>query len=115
LQKADGSFVINHLHTFDHPSTYEVVKRKGRPYYLREHSDERDLGEKLNPHVNFIPNMPFGLVIKVNPALGFSFLDMPMDKIRALSIRHSVVLLQGFALVNDEDFVKKSAEMGEVM
>ena len=114
MQKADGSFEINHVHKFD-SSKYEVVTRYGRPYYLREPTPELDFGEKINPHVSFIPNIPYGLIIKADPAAGLSFRDLPMQKIRALSIRHSVVLMQGFSLVDEEEFVKVSEGMGEVM
>jgi len=91
------------------------VTRYGRPYYLREPIPELDFGEKVNPHVSFIPNVPYGLIIKADPAAGLSFRDLPMQKIRALSIRHSVVLIQGFSLVDEEEFVKVSDGMGEVI
>lgn len=114
MLKADGSFSVDHYRSFD-PSTYEVVYRFGRPYYLRELSAESDLGENINSRITFLPNVPFGLTIKADVEAGLSFNDLPMDKIRALSSRHSLLLLQGFSPVGEEDFIKKSKAMGEVV
>lgn len=114
MLKADGSFIVNHYRSFD-PSTYEVAYRFGRPYYLRELSPESDFGEKINSQITFTPNVPFGLIVKADPEAGLSFSDLPMDKIRTLSSRHSVLLLQGFSAVNETDFVIQSEKMGEVV
>lgn len=114
MQKVDGSFTVGHLSSFD-PSTYEIVHRYGRPYFIREPSAERDLGEKLNAQVQILPNIPFGLTITVDPTANLSLNDLPMDKMRALSSRHSVLVLQGFTSVNEEDLINKCTEMGEVV
>lgn len=37
MMKTDGSYVVDHFHSF-YPQSYEVVHRYGRPYYLRERS-----------------------------------------------------------------------------
>ena len=114
MEKANGSLVTGHFSSFD-PSTYDVVYRDGRPYYLREHSEERDFGERINANVEFILNYPFGLTIKADPTAELSFNELPMDKIRKLSLRHSAVLLRGFKQVSIDDFRKKAREMGDVM
>lgn len=113
MQKANGSLVVDQLHTFN-SSKYEIVHRNGRPYYIREPTEDLDLGDKINPHITITPHVPFGLVIKADPTAGLSFNDLPMQKVRALGITHSLVLLQGFASINEEDFVSKSKTMGEV-
>ncbi|TFK63470.1 Clavaminate synthase-like protein [Pluteus cervinus] len=115
LEKVDGSLAVGHLSSFGDPSSYEVVYRDGAPYYLREMSDDRDLGEKINAHVTFERLFPFGLAIVADPQANLSFNDLPMKKIRALSLRYSVVLFRGFSQVNRDELIQKSSELGTIV
>ncbi|KAF8886932.1 Pyoverdine/dityrosine biosynthesis protein-domain-containing protein [Infundibulicybe gibba] len=114
IERGDGSLSLGHLSSFD-PSTYEIVHRYGRPYYLREHSSARDLGVKINPHITFARHFPFGLVIEAEPSANISFNDLPMDNIRTLANQYSFVLLRGFSSVDRDDFTQKSEEFGEIV
>ncbi|KAF8886930.1 Pyoverdine/dityrosine biosynthesis protein-domain-containing protein [Infundibulicybe gibba] len=114
IEREDGSLSIGHFSSFD-PSTYEIVHRNGRPYYLREHSSARDLGPEINPHVTFTRNFPFGLILTADPGSNLSFNDLPMRKIRILTNRYSFVLLRGFGAANREEFTQKTDEFGEIV
>ena len=108
---ADGSLKVGHHRSFESHQC-EVVHRFGRPYYIQE---SYSLGDKFTPHVTFTRNFPFGVIIEADPAARLSFNDLPMDRVRELSTRNSIVLLRGFYQVDREDFVKKCAEMGNIL
>ncbi|KAG8951753.1 hypothetical protein FRC03_012393 [Tulasnella sp. 419] len=66
--------------------------------------------------VNFERLYPFGLKI-IAPASEekLEFANVPMDKVRRLCIKHSLVLFSGFKSVDKPGFIQKSKEMGTIM
>jgi hypothetical protein len=113
-EEIDGTLTVAPLHTFD-PSSYKIVHRYGRPYYLRGLSEDDDLGHRINSHVSFIRHYPFGMMVKVDPAANLSLDDLPMDKVRTLALRYSVLLFRGFAESDRECFRRLARGLGEVV
>ncbi|KAF8579389.1 Clavaminate synthase-like protein [Ramaria rubella] len=113
-EELDGKLTMAQLHTFE-SSSYDIVHRYGRPYYLRARSPDHDLGDRINPHVTFIHNYPFGMVVKVDPAANLSLDDLPMKNVRALALRYSVLLFRGFVESDRECFRRMAKGLGEVV
>ncbi|KIJ42544.1 hypothetical protein M422DRAFT_170957 [Sphaerobolus stellatus SS14] len=113
-EEIDGTLTVAQFHAFD-SSSYDIVHRHGRPYYLRARSEDYDLGDHINPHVSFVRNYPFGMVVKVDPAANLSLDDLPGDKVRALALRYSVLLFRGFLESDRECFRRLARGLGQVV
>jgi len=113
-EEIDGTLTVAQLHAFD-PSSYDIVHRYGRPYYLRARSEDYDLGDRINPHASFVRNYPFGMVVKVDPAANLSLDDLPGDKVRALALRYSVLLFRGLVEPDRECFRRLARGLGQVV
>ena len=58
---------------------------------------------------------PYGLLIRPVPGATISWNDVPMEKMRDLAARYSLVLARGFSPVEKDEFRVKSREMGNVL
>lgn len=65
--------------------------------------------------VEFEGLFPFGLLIRPSGGSAVSWTEVPMDKLRSLSTRYSLVILRGFDGVNQSQYIEKAREMGEVL
>ncbi|KAG8927084.1 hypothetical protein FRC02_008475 [Tulasnella sp. 418] len=113
-EKADGTTVVAQVSLFD-DERHELVYRYGRPYLIREKDEDMKWGDYFDG-VNFERLYPFGLKI-IAPASEekLEFAKVPMDKVRRLCIKHSLVLFSGFKSVDKPGFIQKSKEMGTIM
>jgi hypothetical protein len=64
--------------------------------------------------VTFDRMLPFGLLIRPAPGTTISWGDVPMDKIRTLVSRYSLVLARGFGPLEEEEYCQKAREMGTI-
>jgi hypothetical protein len=109
--KLDGSIAVQHNHTVDE-STHELVYRYGRPYFWRETDPAMRWGDAMD--VTFDHMFPFGLLIRPAPGTTISWSDVPMDKMRALASRYSLILARGFEPVEKHEYRRQANEMGTV-
>ena len=106
----DGSWTTGHAEDFY--NTHDLICRDGRPYYFREKSDLYDWGDLK---VEFEHLYPCGLIIR--PVEGHpSARDIPMQKVRQLSVGMSPVVLRGFSDTREEAlYTEKAHEAGKVL
>lgn len=109
--KHDGSVAIQHTSTVD-PKTHELVYRYGRPYFWRESDAAMQWGENLP--VIFETLHPFGLLVRPVEPNSISWEDVPMEKVRSLATRYSLIIFRGFRGVSKELYSQKARQMGEV-
>jgi hypothetical protein len=107
--KLDGSIAVQHNETVDE-STHELVHRYGRPYFWREIEPAMRWGDAVE--VTFDHMFPFGLLVRPAPRTTISWSDVPMDKMRVLASRYSLVLARGFDPVEKNEYRWKANVMG---
>ena len=58
---------------------------------------------------------PYGLLIRPVPGAIISWNDVPMDKMRDLSSRYSLILPRGFGAVEKDKYRVKARDMGTIL
>ncbi|KAF8320660.1 hypothetical protein DL93DRAFT_2224393 [Clavulina sp. PMI_390] len=111
VMKKDGSFMIQHHATVDR-ATHMLVKRNGLPYYWRESDPAMDWGDIK---VTFEPLFPYGLIIRPQEGLNLSWAQIPMEKLRDLARRWSLILARGFSPVNKDEYRSSASRFGPIM
>lgn len=64
--------------------------------------------------VSFETLHPFGLLVRPSDNHVISWKDVPMDKVRSLATRYSLVIFRGFGNVGKDLYAEKAREMGSV-
>lgn len=113
----DGSISVQHRYSVD-PRSHELVHRYGRPYFYRELDPAMKWDQDLEKgkSVEFEGLSPFGLLIRPSAcSAAVSWMDVPMEKLRSLATRYSLVILRGFGGASQPEYVEKARQMGEVL
>lgn len=112
LCKLDGSFIaLKRANLENWPRPVEPVYSHGRLYCYRESSDLYNWG---SVSATFDHLYPCGLrITALQPASQYVW--VPMNKLRKLAELTSPVILRGFqGADNEETFISKAGEMGEI-
>lgn len=62
----------------------------------------------------FEPLHPFGLLVRPAEPNSISWEDVPMEKVRSLATRYSLIIFRGFQGVSKDAYSQKARQMGEV-
>ncbi|KAL8641518.1 MAG: hypothetical protein Q9228_001681 [Teloschistes exilis] len=113
IRAIDGSITMGHAASVPALTHDLIFDREGRPSYFRERSD---LFDWPGMDVDFNYLYPTGIIITPrDPKSRYSFHDVHMQKVRALSEACSPVVLRGFTDTTDEQvFEAKAHECGTV-
>ncbi|KAJ2973456.1 hypothetical protein NQ176_g6600 [Zarea fungicola] len=111
VRAVNGTTTMSHLGAVNH-ETHELIIEHGRPAYFRERSS---LFDWPGMDVNFRYLYPTGIMISAKEEhQKYSIKDVSMQKLRALAIQCSPVILRGFKDAADEEsFVSSARCLGE--
>ncbi|KAF8322303.1 hypothetical protein DL93DRAFT_2223886 [Clavulina sp. PMI_390] len=110
IMARNGSLMIQHNSTVDR-TTHELVARYGRPYYWREIDPAMNWGGS----VTFEPLFPFGLLVRPTNGTKVSWSDVPMEKMRDLASRWSLILARGFLPSDKDEYRAAASQLGTIM
>lgn len=112
VRAVDGKTSMSHRGTVNH-ETHELVIEHGRPAYFRERSP---LFDWPGMDVHFRYMYPTGIIISAREEHHkYSIKDVPMQRLRALAMQCSPVILRGFKDVTDEEvFISSARCLGEL-
>ena len=111
VRAVDGTFTMAHSASVS-ALTHDLIYENGRPMYFRERSD---LFNWPGMDVVFKYQYPTGIMITPRePGASYSLRSVDMQKLRALSIQTSPVILRGFKDTTDDNvYTAKAYEAGE--
>ncbi|KZV83230.1 Clavaminate synthase-like protein [Exidia glandulosa HHB12029] len=112
VELANGRINVAQRRVFE-ADGFELVHRYGRPYLYRQR--DVDLvwdGLTDDSKIAFERMHPFGLRIIATGDV--SFTDLPMDKIRRLAFKYSLLIFRGFERTSKPVYTEKVRELGPI-